>query len=234
MTTGPMPLVLVPGLLCSDDLFASQISHFSASRLVVMGRVLHHDRLEAMAAQILATAPPRFALAGLSLGGYVAFEILRQAPDRVDRLALLDTNARADRPEQVAQRRMLIGLGRTLGVRTVQAAVLPFLIHKRRLGDRALVDRVLAMAEAVGRPAFERQQEAIIARPDNRPFLKEIRCPTLVIVGADDTMTPPKVAEEMHTGIPGSRLEVIDDCGHLSTMEQPEKVNAALESWLAG
>lgn len=232
MATGPTPLVLVPGLLCSDDLFARQIEHFSTRRDVYIGRVLHHDRLEAMAEQILALAPPRFALAGLSLGGYVAFEILRQAPERVDRLALLDTNARADRADQVAQRRMLIGLGRTLGVRTVQAAVLPYLVHKRRLTDRPLVDRVLAMAEAVGRPAFERQQEAIIARPDNRPFLAEIRCPTLIVVGAQDTMTPPKVAEEMHAGITGSRLEIIDDCGHLSTMEQPDKVNVVLEDWL--
>ena len=233
MTTGQMPLVLVPGLLCSDDLFSSQVAHFHGRRPIQIGRVLHQDRLEAIAAHILRTAPSRFALAGLSLGGYVAFEIMRQAPERVDRLALLDTNARADRPEQVAQRRMLIGLGRTLGVRTVQAAVLPFLIHRRRLADRALVDRVLNMADAVGRQAFESQQAAIIARPDNRPFLSEIRCPALVVVGAQDTMTPPKVAEEMHAGIAGSRLKVIDDCGHLSTMEQPEKVNAALDAWLA-
>ena len=116
--------------------------------------------------------------------------------------------------------------------RTVQAAVLPMLIHKPRLRDRALVDRVLNMADGVGRAAFERQQAAILARPDNRPFLAEIACPTVVIVGEHDALTPVKLAQELHEGIVGSSLQVIPDCGHLSTMEQPETVNAVLRDWL--
>ena len=229
----PQPLVLVPGLLCSDALFAPQVSGLAGVADVRIGRVLHHDTMQALAAEVLKTAPDRFALAGLSLGGYVAFEILRQAPERVTRLALLNTNARADRPDQVAQREMLIGLGRTLGVRTVQSAVLPFLVHKKRLAERALVNTILNMADEVGRPAFERQQQAIIARPDNRAFLAEINCPTLIIVGEQDALTPVKVAQEMHAGIKGSQLEVIPDCGHLSTLEQPAAVNKLLGEWLS-
>lgn len=226
-------LILIPGLLCSDALFTDQVSGLEDVANVRIGRVLKQDNLEGMARSILRSAPERFALAGLSLGGYVAFEIMRQAPERVERLALLNTNARADRPEQVAFRRMLIGLANTMGPRNVQAAALPMLIHKSRLTERALVDRVLNMADAVGRAAFVRQQQAIIDRPDNRAFLAEITCPTVVIVGEQDVLTPVKVAQEMHEGIAGSRLEVIPDCGHLSTMERPAVVNAILKEWLA-
>ncbi len=227
-------LVLVPGLLCSDALFAEQVSGLGDVATMRIGRVLKHDNLADMARTILRTAPQRFALAGLSLGGYVAFEILRQAPERVERLALLNTNARADRPEQIAFRKLLIGLANTMGPRNVQAAALPMLIHKSRLRERNLVDRVLNMADGVGRAAFVRQQQAIIDRPDNRAFLSEITCPTVIVVGEQDVLTPVKVSQEMHEGIAGSRLEVIPDCGHLSTMECPGAVNAILRSWLAG
>ena len=230
---GKPDLVLIPGLLCSDSLFADQVSGLQSVANVHIGRVVKHDNLAGMATAVLRTAPETFALAGLSLGGYVAFEILRQAPERVTRLALLNTNARADRNEQIAFRQLLIGLARTLGPRNVQAAALPMLLHKSRLHDRPLVDRVLNMADAIGCPAFVRQQQAIIDRPDNRPFLSQIKIPTVIIVGEQDTMTPVKVAQEMHEGIAGSRLEVIADCGHLSTMERPDEVNAILKSWLA-
>ena len=232
MSTKPN-LVMIPGLLCSDALFADQMAGLKDQATVSVGRVLKHNNLQSLASEILRVAPPQFALAGLSLGGYVAFEVLRQAPERVSKLALLNTNARADREDQVAFRQMLIGLAQTLGPRNVQAAALPMLIHKSRLGERALVDRVLNMAEAVGRDAFVRQQQAIIDRPDNRPFLSEIKCPTVVVVGEQDVLTPVKVAQEMHDGIPGSKLEVIPDCGHLSTMERPDQVNRILSDWLA-
>ncbi len=225
-------LVMIPGLLCSDDLFRDQVRGLSDVANIRIGRVLKAAGLEAMAQAILRAAPPRFALAGLSLGGYVAFEILRQAPERVSRLALLNANARADRAEQIAFRRMLIGLANTMGPRNVQAAALPMLVHKARLGERDLVDRVLNMADAVGRAAFVRQQEAIIARPDNRAFLAEIKLPTVVVVGDQDALTPVKVANELHDAIAGSKLEVIAQCGHLSTMERPAAVNAILRAWL--
>ena len=231
MSTKPN-LVMIPGLLCSDALFADQIAGLKDAATVSVGRVLKHNNLQSLASEILRVSPPQFALAGLSLGGYVAFEVLRQAPERVSKLALLNTNARADREDQVAFRQMLIGLAQTLGPRNVQASALPMLIHKSRLGERELVDRVLNMAEAVGRDAFVRQQQAIIDRPDNRAFLSEIKCPTVVVVGEQDVLTPVKVAQEMHAGIAGSKLEVIPDCGHLSTMERPEQVNRILSDWL--
>jgi len=227
-------LQLVPGLLCSPALFAPQVAGLADAADVAVADATRAGDFPTIARQILAAAPDRFALAGLSMGGYVAFEILRQAPERVTRLALLDTNARADRPEQIKQRHLLIGLGRALGVRAVQAALLKFLVHPGRLGDRALVDTVLGMADRFGQPAFERQQAAIMGRPDNRPFLASIRCPALIIVGNEDALTPVKVAEEMHAGIAGSRLEVIPDCGHLTTLERPEAVNALFLEWLAG
>ena len=232
MSTKPN-LVMIPGLLCSDALFADQIAGLKDHATVSIGRVLKQNNLANMASEILRVAPPTFALAGLSLGGYVAFEVLRQAPERVTKLALLNTNARADRADQVAFREMLIGLAQTLGPRNVQAAALPMLIHKSRLGERGLVDRVLNMADAVGRDAFVCQQQAIINRPDNRPFLAEIKCPTVIVVGEQDILTPVKVSQEMHEGIAGSKLEIIPDCGHLSTMERPDKVNRILIDWLS-
>lgn len=227
-------VVLVPGLMCSPALFRPQRDALVEMAEVWIPEPTKDATLEGMARRILKAAPARFALAGLSMGGYVAFEILRQAPERVTRLALLDANARADRPENIALRHLLIGMGRALGPRAVQAALLKSLIHHDRLNDRALVDSVLGMADHVGQAAFERQQLAIIGRPDNRPLLKQITCPTLIVVGAEDALTPVKVAEEMQAGIAGSRLEIIPSCGHLATLERPQAVNGLLTRWLDG
>lgn len=150
------------------------------------------------------------------------------------RLALLDTNARADRPEQSEQRRRLVALARSHGLKAVQERLTPLLLSKARAGDARLADQLVAMAEATGLEAFERQQTAIMNRPDYRPMLGEIRCPTLIVVGAEDAITPVKVAEEMAQGIPSSRLEIIPDCGHISTLERPEAVTRLLSGWLAG
>jgi pimeloyl-ACP methyl ester carboxylesterase len=235
MSASNRHIVFVPGLLCTAELFSAQLVSLGAGGAEVsVGKHTGFASMPEIARAILSAAPPRFALAGLSMGGYIAFEILRQAPARVTRLALLDTNARADRPEQIEQRRKLLALGRSEGARAVQQALLPHLVHPDRLGDAALVETVLRMAEETGQEAFERQQTAIIARQDNRPFLGQIRCPTVIIVGAEDALTPVKVAEEMHAGIAGSRLEVIPHCGHLSTLERPEAVNRILSAWLAG
>jgi pimeloyl-ACP methyl ester carboxylesterase len=218
--------------LCTRDLWRGQIDALAGDADIIVADIGRAHDFPTMARQILAQAPERFSLAGLSMGGYIAFEVLRQAPDRVSRLALLDTNARADRPEQIKQRHLLIGMGRALGVRAVQAALLKFLLHPSRLDDRVLVDRVLAMADSTGQPAFERQQTAIMGRPDNRSFLAGITCPTLIVVGEQDALTPVKVAQEMQAGIAGSRLEVIADCGHLPTMERPEVASKLLADWL--
>lgn len=225
-------LVLVPGLLCSPALFAPQVGALGTRLDVTVADTTRGASFPEMAALILARAPPRFALAGLSMGGYLAYEILRQAPERVTRLALLDTNARADRPENVRVREVLIGLARTMGARAVQGLLLRQLIHPARIGDHELTGRVLDMADWIGPATFERQTRAIIGRPDNRPFLPSIRVPTLIIVGAEDSLTPVKVHEEIKAGIAGSRLEVIPDCGHLATMERPAAVNGLLAAWL--
>jgi pimeloyl-ACP methyl ester carboxylesterase len=189
--------------------------------------------MERIAADILADAPARFALAGLSMGGYIVMEIMRQAPERVSRVAFLDTSARPDPPERTADRRKLIEIARAEGVRKVQGMLLPRLIHPARMGEKALVETVLGMAEHVGLDAFVRQQEAIIARPDSRPSLGAIKVPALVLAGEQDLQTPPDIAREIAALTPGAKLVIVPDCGHLSTLERPEAVNAALREWLA-
>jgi pimeloyl-ACP methyl ester carboxylesterase len=166
------------------------------------------------------------------MGGYLAFEILRQAPDRVTRLALLDTSARADTPEKTKLRQDLIDLAQTGEFKGVTPRLLPRLIHPARLGDAALVGSVLAMAERVGREAFLRQERLLMLRPDSRHDLGLIHCPTLVLCGRQDGLTPLAESEEMAEKIPRAKLVVIEDCGHLSTMERPRAVSAVLRYWL--
>ena len=225
-------LVLIPGLLCSPALWAPQIRALSDIAEVTVADHTRHDSMHEIAAAILAAAPPRFALAGLSMGGYIAYEIIRQAAERVRRVALLDTGARADAPERREGRLRLIALAEQHGVVRAQQELLPLLVHTDRLGEEALVDTVLQMAIDTGLAAFKRQQMAIMARPDNRALLSSIRCPSLVLVGREDALTPPALAREIADGIPGSRLEIIPDCGHLSTLERPEAVTRALRAWL--
>ena len=226
-------LLLVPGLLCSPALFAPQVAAFARDRHVQVADHTRVDRIDAIARDILVTAPPTFALAGLSMGGYIALAIHRLAPDRVTRLALLDTSARPDPAERAADRRRLVEIARTEGVRKVQSMLMPRLILPSRLSDSALVETALQMADDTGFDAFMRQQEAIIARIDARPALGAIRCPALVLAGEQDLQTPPDIAREIAAGIPGSSLVIVPDCGHLSTLERPDAVNRALEQWLA-
>jgi pimeloyl-ACP methyl ester carboxylesterase len=225
-------LVLIPGLLCSPALWAPQIRALSDIADATVADHTRHDSMHAIAAAILAAAPPRFALAGLSMGGYIAYEIIRQAAERVTHLALLDTGARADAPERREGRLRLIALAEQHGAVRAQQELLPLLVHTDRLGDAALVDAVLQMAIDTGLAAFKRQQTAIMARPDNRALLSSISCPSLVLVGRDDALTPPALAQEIADGIPGSRLEIIANCGHLSSLERPQAVSGALRAWL--
>jgi pimeloyl-ACP methyl ester carboxylesterase len=230
--TGRTNLVLVPGLLCTGALWAPQVAALADIANCTIADHRRHRTLKGIARSILAAAPRRFALAGLSMGGYIAYEIVRQAPERVQRLALLDTGCRADTPERTASRRDLVANARRKGVAHAQRLLMPALVHKARLADKALVESVVQMAVDTGLAAFERQEAALIGRPDNRPFLPHVRCPTLVIVGREDALTPPELAREIAKGIPGARLKIIPDCGHLSTLERPEAVNRALRAWL--
>jgi pimeloyl-ACP methyl ester carboxylesterase len=227
-----LPVLFLPGLLCDADLWTAQLNAFSAGRPVTVANLAGADSVAGLAEAALAAAPQRFALAGLSMGGYVALEIMRRAPQRVAGLALIDTSARPDTEEQSRRRRGLIALARTGKFKGVTPRLLPLLLHPARLEDPVLTGRVMAMAARIGRDAFLRQQTAILGRPDSRPDLPRIACPAVVVCGRQDELTPLPVSEEMAALIPGAALVVVEDSGHLSTMERPEAVNAALAAWL--
>lgn len=227
------PLVLVPGLNCTAELFAPQVEAFGDRFDISVADHASDSSIADVARRLLAAAPPRFALAGLSMGGYVALEVMRQAPQRVERLALLDTRASADAPEDTEIRLVAIKFAETGRFDDIHGILWPRLVHIRRLGDAALEAVVRRMADKTGPARFIRQQRAVMGRPDFQPGLAAIRCPTLVLVGEDDAITPRFMSEDMADAIAGAKLVVVPDCGHLSTLERPEAVNAALEAWLA-
>ena len=226
------PLLLLPGLLCDRALWQAQIDDLADIAEPIVADLSRDDSMTGMARRALAEAPPRFALAGLSMGGYVAQEILRQAPERVLRLALLDTNARADTEEQTARRRGLIGLAEKGEFHGVTPRLLPVFLHPARLADQPLIESVTAMTARVGKDSFLQQQRAIMGRPDGRSSLAAIKCPTLVLCGRQDQLTPLDLHEEIAALIPGARLEIVEECGHLSTMERPWEVSVLLRQWL--
>ena len=224
----PLPTVLIPGLLCTPRLYAEQIPALWRFGPVTIANHTHDDSMAGIARRILAQAPPRFALIGLSMGGYVAFELQRQAPDRVAKLVLLDTTARPDAPEHTEQRKRQIEMAQNGRFDGIAQLLFPRFVAAARRDDRALQAVVRQMAEDTGPEAFVRQQTAIMSRADSRPGLGAIPCPTLVVVGADDTLTPPDRAAEMAAAIPGARQVVVPACGHLSPLEQPQAVTEAL------
>jgi pimeloyl-ACP methyl ester carboxylesterase len=230
--TAKTNLVLVPGLLCTRALWEPQIAALADIADCSVADHTRHDTMAGIARSILAAAPPSFALAGLSMGGYVACEIVAQAPERVERLALLDTGYRPDTPERSAARRDLVAAAEREGVQRAQQLLMPVLIHPARLSDRPLVDAILQMAVDTGLEAFKRQEEAIIGRPDYGPLLATIRCPTLVLVGREDALTPVQQHRDIAAAIPGAELEIVPDSGHLSPLERPEAVSRALRAWL--
>jgi pimeloyl-ACP methyl ester carboxylesterase len=226
------PLLLIPGLTCTAALWAPQIAALRAHATITIADHSGHETMAQIAQHILSNAPQRFALAGLSMGGYIAFEIMRQAPDRVTRLALLDTSAKPFNPMQAPGRYALVALAREEGMDAVLRQLLPMFLHPARVHDEALVATVLQMGRDTGPDAFDRQQAALMSRPDSRPTLAAIRCPTLVLVGAQDLLTPVAEHEAIAAGIAGSTLEIISDCGHLSTLERPDAVNRSMAAWL--
>jgi len=225
-------LVLIPGLACTARLYEAQISALSGDRNIVVADHAQDDSIPAIAARLLASAPERFALAGLSMGGYIAMEVMRQAPERVQRLALLDTTSRPDTPEATQDRKRLIALAEAGRYEDTFAQMWPRLVHPDRQGDEALQEVVFGMMRETGPEAYIRQQRAIMARADSRPLLPTIEIPTLVLVGENDAITPPEIAREMAEMIEWASLVVIPDSGHLSTLEQPERVSRALKAWL--
>jgi pimeloyl-ACP methyl ester carboxylesterase len=222
-------LLLLPGLLCDERLWRDVTKVLDAHCWIA--DLTRDDTIAAMASRALAAAPPRFAVAGLSMGGYVALEIMRQAPERVTHLALLDTSARADDEARKETRRKgiaMVGEGRFIGV---SRGLLASLIAPHHLGTEIAAD-VQAMSERVGSQAYVRQQTAIMNRPDSRPMLGTIAVPTLVGVGELDKLTPPALAKEMADAIAGAQMRSFADSAHLPTMENPDAVASGLRDWL--
>jgi len=227
-----LPTVFLPGLLCDAALWRPQIDALAPIVAPMVADLTLDDSVPAMARRVLAAAPQRFALVALSMGGYVALEILRQAPERVTSVALLDTSARADSAERAAQRRVgmaSLERGRFVGI---TRQLLGRLVHADKT-DGPVAEKLKAMALRVGGAAFLRQQHAIMDRADLRRILPGIRVPTLVAVGDRDRITPPSDAEEIAGLIPDAHLHVFKDCGHLPALEQPEETSALLKWWLA-
>lgn len=231
-----LPLLAIPGLMNDARVWRPQADALSPQRRVHVADSTRHETIRDIAADALEHAPEgRFALAGFSLGGYVALEILRQARERVAALALVDTGPRPDTPEAIALRQTLLAAvsASADNFDAVAKSFLPRVVHASRLDDAVLIDLFLAMARDVGIDGFVRQQHAAMSRPDSRPTLPTIQCPTVVVCGRDDQITPLELSEEMASTIPNARLVVIERCGHMSTLERPKEVTAALAEWLA-
>jgi len=231
-----VPLVLLPGLLCDAAVWAPQMAALDRSATVV-----HYgsaNTLAAMAECALQAAPAgRFALAGHSMGGRVAFEVWRQAPERVERLALLDTGAKvlaegAAGETERAGRLRLLALARAQGMRPMAADWARGMVHESRVGG-PVFDAVLDMFERRDADVFEAQIQALLTRPDATPLLATITCPTLLLTGEQDAWASPEQHRQMQQAIAGAKLVVVPRCGHMSTLEEPAAVTAALATWLA-
>jgi len=200
--------------------------------------VPEHNSILAMAEAVLRWAPPRFALAGHSMGGRVAFQILRLAPDRVTKVALLNTGSDARPPGEAGEneeraRRRLLEMARSLGMRAMAVEWLKGMLPPYRQDDTALVEEIIGMFERKSPDLFEIQMRALLGRPNATPLLTEILCPALVLTGRDDAWSTPARHLDMAQLIPKSELVLIPKCGHMSPLERPEEVTAAMRAWLA-
>lgn len=232
MMTTP-ELILLPGLLCDEKLWQHQVRDLSDICHVTVADLTREDNMPDMARTVLRRAPEKFSLAGLSMGGYVAQEILRQEPDRVERLALVDTSARADTPEQTKRRKSMMDLAEHGKFKGVTPMLLPNLVHPDHVEKEGVGDVVLQMAEHIGKDAFLRHQNAIMYRVDGVDDLKKVDCPVLVLCGEQDALTPPKVHQEMVDAIGEyATYVVVEHSGHLAPLEQPDAVTRALRNWL--
>jgi pimeloyl-ACP methyl ester carboxylesterase len=227
-----MPILLVPGLVSSPRIYAPVVPALWRFGPVTVANHVRDDNMGAIARRILAEAPPRFALAGHSMGGYIAFEIVRQAPERVAKLALINTQARPDTPEATTRRRDMIARARAGDYSAILDELFPGFVHPSRLGEAALRQLVHDMGDDIGVEAFLRQQTAIMGRADSRPMMAWIKCPTLVLTGDADNTIPNSLSVEMAQGIPGAKLVILPHCGHLPQVEQTQACTDALVEWL--
>ena len=226
------PLVLLPGMMCDARLFGPQINAFSHERAVMVAPLGDHDTVAALAYDILSTAPPTFALAGLSMGGIIAMEVFRQAPARITRLALLDTNPKAENDAVAQFREPQIAKVLAGQLRSVMRDEMKpnYLTDGPNMGQ--ILDLCMAMADTLGPDVFVRQSRALQTRPDQQDTLRGVKVPTLILCGEEDSLCPPHRHELMHGLIPHSTLRVIQNAGHLPTLEQPDPTNEALAKWL--
>lgn len=235
------PLVLLPGMMCDARLFAPQIARFSAERKIVVAPLVNHASFEALAEEILGNAPPQFALAGLSMGGIAAMETFRQAPERITRLALLDTNPLAETPDRRAARELQIEKVQAGRLRQVMREEMKpnYLMNGLMDGltdgqrKREILDLCMDMAEALGADVFVNQSRALQGRRDQCGTLQSVHVPTLILCGAADALCPVERHELMRDLIPGAKMRVVPNAGHLPVLEQPDAVNEALREWLS-
>lgn len=228
-----LPIVFIPGLMCTARIYQHQAEELGQKHPVLLANHWSHGSMAEIAKSILDAAPERFTLAGTSMGGYVAFEILRQAPRRVSKLILMSTSAKPDTPERSADRRKQVEGARRHGLRAGTAALYPKLVHPARHEDLHLLNTFHEMAEHLGVEAFARQIEAIIGRADSRPLLGEIDVPTLVIAGKDDRLITPDNSEEIAGGIRGAKLELVEHCGHMGMIERPVTYTQLISDFLS-
>jgi pimeloyl-ACP methyl ester carboxylesterase len=226
-------LLLLPGMLCDQAMWRHQSQSLGTLLSVQTGDIGAANSIKQIAQQVLAQAPATFALAGLSMGGIVAMEMWRQAPQRIERLALLDTNYRADLPDRRRVRDRQISQVKEGHLRTILLDELkPNYLASCHRANTDLLDSLLAMGERLGETVFINQSLALRDRQDSTATLATISCPTLVLCGVEDGLCSPTLHSEMAALIPGATSLVIADCGHISTMEQPDQVTAALRVWL--
>lgn len=230
-------LILVPGLMCDQAVWAHQATELKTLTTVAIADHASADSLGKMAEAILERAPDRFAIAGHSMGGRVTFEVFRRAPERIAGMTLMDT-AYAPRHEGVsgereaAGRYALLDVARKEGTRAMGALWVQRMVHPGRLADEALLNSILDMIGRKSADVFAAQIKALLERPDATPLLEKIHCPTMVLCGRQDTWAILSQHEQMAARIPGSRLVVVENCGHMSTMERPEAVTDAMREWL--
>lgn len=227
-----LPIVFIPGLMCTGRIYQHQVEALGQTHPVLLANHWSHETMAGIATSILDTAPEKFVLAGTSMGGYAALEIMRQAQTRVAKLILMSTSAKPDAPERSADRRKQVEGARKHGMRAGTKALLPKLVHPARHEDAPLLGTFIEMAEQLGVDAFARQIEAIIGRADSRPTLAQIKIPTLVIAGKDDALITPDNSEEIAKGIPGAKLELVELCGHMGMMERPDTYTKLLSGFI--
>lgn len=233
-----LPLVLVPGLMCDHTVWEPLLPFMDTSQTCQMIDHQNANSLSRMAEQLLEVSPPKFVMAGHSMGGRVALEVLRMAPDRVAGVALMDTGYLAKLGGEageleVSKRLVLLEIAQSKGIRAMAQEWVKGMVHPNRLADKALIETILKMFETKNSDIFARQLLALIFRKDATDVLKSISVPTLILCGRQDAWTPPSQHEEMLQYVPLAAMSVIEDSGHMSTMEKPQAVAEAMNQWLS-